>query len=185
MNSGQARRPSSSAGAVHVAELRTPRLCLRRARRADATALHAVFTDPEAMRYWSTAPHQAFSQTEAWVDDMIAAPPELSDDFLVEEAGVVIGKAGFWRLPELGFILRRDRWRQGLMLEALTAVIAHGFHARGLAEITADVDPRNAACLGLLHRLGFEKRSEASRTFCIDGVWSDSVYLSLPRPAGR
>ena len=40
-----------------MTEILTPRLKLRRARPDDLEALHAVFTQPAAMRYWSTPPH--------------------------------------------------------------------------------------------------------------------------------
>jgi RimJ/RimL family protein N-acetyltransferase len=48
---------------------------------------------------------------------------------------------------------------------------------RNLDELVADVDPRNEACLRLLARLGFEESGRAERTYCIDGVWVDSVYM--------
>ena len=38
-------------------EIVTPRLRLRRAQAGDLAALHAVFSHPVAMRYWSRPPH--------------------------------------------------------------------------------------------------------------------------------
>ena len=170
---------------MHDLQLQTPRLLLRRARLEDADDLHAAFSDPEVMRYWSTASHRAIEETRAWVERMVNASPEVCDDFVIEEAGRVIGKAGFWRLPEVGFLLRRDRWGQGLMFEALTAVLGHVFRVRQLEEAIADVDPRNVASLTLLARLGFQERGRRARTICVEGIWCDSVDLVLPRPAAR
>ena len=108
-------------------EIFTARLHLRRARMADLTAMHRVFTDPETMRYWSTPPHSVVDETRNWLSTMVNADPQICDDFVIEFSGEVIGKAGFWRLPEIGFILRRDCWGRGLAREALDAVIARRF----------------------------------------------------------
>lgn len=165
-----------------MTEIVTPRLRLRRATAADAEALHAVFTEPAAMRYWSSLPHTDLQQTRGWLDGMIGSPPELSDDFIVECGGRVIGKAGCWRLPDIGYILHPDYWGQGLATEALTAVIGHVFATRDLDAIKADVDPRNAGSLKLLARLGFVETHRAQRTWLVGEAWCDSVYLALPRP---
>ncbi|HEY2708678.1 MAG TPA: GNAT family N-acetyltransferase [Caulobacteraceae bacterium] len=166
-------------------ELITERLRLRRAREGDLAAMHAVLSNAEAMRYWSTPPHQSLDQTREWLAGMIADGPPGSDDFVVEHQGRVIGKAGCWRLPEIGFILHEDRWGQGLAGEAAGAVIAHVFTAHDLPAITADVDPRNTASLRLLARLGFVETGRAKGTFEIGGELCDSVYLALARPAAR
>jgi [ribosomal protein S5]-alanine N-acetyltransferase len=165
-----------------VIELLTPRLRLRRARSDDLEALHAVLSDPVAMRYWSTPPHRDLGETRDWLAAMIAASPQESDDFVVEHGGGVIGKAGCWRLPEIGFILRPDHWGRGLAREALGAVIARVFATFPIPAIEADVDPRNHASLRLLKGLGFGETGRAARTWKVGEEWCDSIYLALPRP---
>jgi RimJ/RimL family protein N-acetyltransferase len=165
-----------------MTELVTSRLRLRRARPADLDGLHAVFSHPVAMRYWSRPPHTELEQTREFLDSMIAAPSDLSDDFVVEHEGRAIGKAGCWRLPEVGYILHPDYWGQGLASEALTAVIGHVFSTRAIEAIKADVDPRNEGSLRLLARLGFVETHRAERTWLVGEEWCDSVYLALKRP---
>ena len=46
----------------------------------------------------------------------------------------------------------------------------------------ADVDPRNAASLGLLRKLGFVETRHARCTIKVGEEWCDSVYLALRRP---
>ena len=167
-----------------TAEITTGRLQLRRAKPEDAADLFAVFSDPRAMRYWSTPPHAGIGETERWLDSMITIDPVTGDDFVIERDGRVIGKAGAWRLPELGFILHPDHWGQGLAHEALGAVIAHLFATHPLDRLTADVDPRNTASLRLLTRLGFAETGRAARTWRVGDEWCDSIYLALSRPAG-
>lgn len=162
--------------------LDTDRLRLRRPRPEDAAAMHAILSDAAAMRYWSSLPHTELAQSEAWIADTIKAlEAGECDDFFVERAGTVIGKAGLWNGDEIGFLFAPAIWGQGYAREALSAVIERAFRTRGLAQIRADVDPRNERSLGLLTRLGFRETGRAERTFCIGGEWSDSVYLTLTR----
>ena len=168
-----------------MTEILTPRLRLRRARPDDLGALHAVLSHPAAMRYWSTPPHGDLEQTRAWLGSMIAASDEGSADFVVEFEGRVVGKAGCYEVPAIGYILHPQVWGQGLATEALTAVIAHVFGRFDIAAIIADVDPRNAASLALLGKLGFAETHRARRTWQVGEEWCDSVYLALPRPASR
>jgi len=162
--------------------IHTQRLVLRRARIGDLDDIHRILSNAAAMRYWSTPPHSDIEQTRDWLAAMIDASPDESDDFVVEHGGRVIGKAGGWRLPEIGYILHPDHWGQGLASEALGAAIAHVFARHPVAALTADVDPRNTASLRLLERLGFRETHRAERTMQIGDEWCDSVYLSLPRP---
>lgn len=134
------------------------------------------------MRYWSSLPHRDIAETRDWLDRMIASPPEFSDDFVVEHRGQVIGKAGCYRLPEIGFIFHPACWGQGFAREALSAVIDRVFRVFPIGAIEADVDPRNAACLRLLNHLGFREHGRAERTFKLGEEWCDSLYLALPRP---
>jgi len=163
-------------------ELLTARLKLRRAAMSDLEAFHQILSDPAAMRFWSSPPHRDLERTRAWLGAMIADGPPASDDFVIEHEGRVIGKAGCWRVPEIGYILHPGVWGRGFAAEACSAVIAHVFRAYDVPAITADVDPRNAASLRLLRRLGFLETGRAAATYEIEGEISDSVYLALPRP---
>lgn len=161
----------------------TPRLILRRAREEDLEAMHAVLSDKVAMRYWSSLPHTDIGQTREWLANMIAADPRESDDFVVEHEGRVIGKAGCYRLPEIGYILNRGDWGRGLATEALKAVIPHIFSNHPIEALRADIDPRNERSIALLNKLGFTITGRASGTWQIGEECCDSVYLTLPRPA--
>lgn len=150
-------------------------MLLRRARTGDAPAMHAILSDPLAMRFWSTLPHERMEQTEQWLAGMIAAPADIADDFILEVDGAVIGKLGCWRLPEIGFILAPWAWGQGYASEALAAFLSHRRRC-GSREITADTDPGNAASIRLLRRHGFVETGRAARTWRIGETWCDSIY---------
>ncbi len=158
----------------------TSRLLIRRARSDDLDALFEVLSHPEATRYWSTPPHADRAQTRAWMADMLQPGPD-REDFVIELDGRVIGKAGFWRLPEIGYILHPDVWGRGLAREALTAILDHVVANHGTPTFTADIDPRNTASIRLLEGLGFVRTGFAERTWNVGGVWCDSLYYALDR----
>ncbi len=165
--------------------LQTTRLTLRRAEMSDLAVVNAMMSDAETMRYWATLPHADLEVTRAWLSNMVADPEGLNDEFVLVQDGCVVGKAGAWRMPEIGFMLHRDHRGKGLMFEAMAAVIPYLFARHGVPALTADVDPRNAASLALLAALGFSETGRAERTFLLGEEWADSIYLHLPRADWR
>jgi [ribosomal protein S5]-alanine N-acetyltransferase len=169
-------------------EFRTERLVLRPAKADDLESLHAILSHPRAMAYWSSPPHESIEQTRDWLSSMIAIEPAAGEDFIVEYRGEVVGKAGLWRFPEIGFIFHPDCWGRGLAKEALALVLERAFGVHGLPKVDADVDPRNAASLKLLQGLGFRETGRKEHTWLVGGQWCDSIYLELapddrrPRP---
>ncbi|MDQ3126643.1 MAG: GNAT family N-acetyltransferase [Pseudomonadota bacterium] len=161
-------------------EIRTPRLILRSAKPDDLEAMHAVLSDPRATLWWSTPPHESLEQTRTWLDSMIANGPDYPD-FVIELDGRVIGKAGFYVMPDIGYILHPDAWGRGLAAEAVGAAIDHVFQTRDVDTLTADVDPENAASIRLLERLGFMPAGSGERTWNVGGVWKDSLFYALTR----
>ncbi|WP_298285091.1 GNAT family protein [Novosphingobium sp.] len=162
--------------------IRTPRLFMRPVDpERDFAAMHAILSAPQAMAYWSTPPHDSEAQTREWLAAMAGIEPALGEDFIVEFEGRVIGKAGLYRFPELGYLLDPAVWGLGLGREAVQAVIARGFAVHGLPRLTADVDPRNTASMRLLERLGFVETHRQARTWLVGDVWCDSVYYALTR----
>lgn len=162
-------------------ELRTERLICRNALPDDLHDLHAVYSDPHAMRYWSTGPDRDLETTQKRLDDMIHA--EFGGYFVLQLDDQVIGTAGRHDGTEIGYILAPSHWRKGLITEALKSIIPYLFQQFDLPELTADIDPRNEASRRVLERLGFTKTHEAKNTICLDGEWCDSVYFALTSAA--
>ena len=162
--------------------IRTARLILRPVRpEEDLGAMHAIMCQPRAMAYWSTPPHDSKAQTAEWLTNMAAIQPCEGEDFIVELEGRVIGKAGFYRFPDIGYMFDPAVWGQGLAREAVGAVVERGFAVHNLQRIQADVDPRNKASMKLLERLGFAETHRQARTWLVGEEWCDSVYFALTR----
>lgn len=160
-------------------QIHSERLRMRRVRPDDLGAIHGIMSDPETMRFWSTPPHATLDETERWFASMLEADlAGDSDEFILEHQGVVIGKLGAWRLPEIGFFIHRECWGQGFASEALRRFIGYA-QQLDLECLTADVDPRNTACLRVLAKCGFRETGRASATYMVDGLACDSVFLKL------
>lgn len=163
-------------------EIRTARLVLRNAEPDDLEDMFAVFGDGRAMRYWSSPPHPDRQTTQARIDRMRAAFAERPCQFVIEHAGRVIGTLGMAEINEVGFILHPDHWRKGFITEAMAALLPQLWQWTTADHLMADVDPGNAASIGLLTSLGFVETHREARTFFINGIWTDSVFFALSRP---
>ena len=151
----------------------------------DLSAMHGVLSNPTAMAYWSSTPHETLDQTRDWLASMIAIQPSEGEDLIMELDGRLIGKAGLWRVPEIGFILHPDYWGRGFAGEALALVLQRAFDVHGLPKVEADVDPRNGSSLKLLSGLGFRETGRKERTWLVGDQWCDSIYLELDADSWR
>lgn len=146
----------------------TARLVLRRWRPDDLDAFAAINADPETMR--AVGSGQPLSGEES------ARALEALEGhwnvhgfglWAVEEraTGRLIGRAGLWHPPdwpdpELGWLLARDRWGQGLATEAARAGLAYGFGERRLDRVGSLIRPGNAASERVAQRLGMRLHGE-------------------------
>ena len=114
-----------------------------------------------------------------------------------DQPGQVIGSVqlsaisrGAFHSANLGYAVAASRQGQGLMQEALRAVIDEAFSPRvNLHRIQASVRPENSRSVLLLQRLGFAQIGLARRYLFIDGDWRDHLLFDLSheqfiRPAG-
>lgn len=91
---------------------------------------------------------------------------------------------GAFQACHLGYSIDHRQEGRGLMAEALSALIAHGFGALDFHRIMANYRPENVRSARLLTQLGFTTEGLAKDYLLIDGAWRDHVLTSLVRPAG-
>lgn len=106
-------------------ELTTERLVLRAPAPDDLEDMFAIYRDPVAMRYWSTLPHDNVDVTREVLDRRIAAWADAPVNFQITMAGRYIGHAGNYKGDEVGFMLSPAHWRQGILTEAMGAIIPY------------------------------------------------------------
>lgn len=168
--------------------LNTPRLVLRPIRTDDAPELYAIWSDAEAMRYFSFATMTRAEQAEDRVARNIATSSNgqvLICVLTMRATGEVLGDCALFRgdeqnrRAEIGFSLRRQYWKSGYMREAASALIEHAFRTLNLHRIEADIDPRNTASARLLERLGFVQEGLLRSRWIIGDEVSDSALYGL------
>ena len=166
----------------------TERLLLRPLHADDAPALMQVFSDPEVMRYWSTPAWTSIDQAHAMIErDRVAmeAGQQLRLGLERRSDGTLLGVCTLFNLvpqcrrAEIGYALGRAGWGQGLMHEALVALVAHGFTAMRLNRIEADIDPRNQSSARSLERLGFTREGLLRERWIVGDEVSDSALYGL------
>lgn len=163
---------------------------LRQLTQADAADLFDVFSDPLVMRYWSRDPFRHLGEARQLIEDIDAG---WRGDTLYQwgiepdAAGRIVGTTTLFQLSmahrrgEIGFALGSAWWGRGLAKAAVECLIDHAFHTLDLGRLEADVDPRNAASLGLLERLGFQREGLLRERYRVAGEVQDSVILGLLR----
>jgi [ribosomal protein S5]-alanine N-acetyltransferase len=142
----------------------TDRLILRPLREDDVAAMHAVYGDPEVMRWVGTGPVGGLGGTRALVRAYMDhqrrhgfafwAVEDRATSTVLGDAGLALS-AGVGPDVELGYTLGRDWWGRGLGTEAAGACVAAAFDGLGLDAVTAIVEPANAPSRRVLHKLGF------------------------------
>lgn len=165
--------------------IRTERLLLRPGRLTDLESLHEILSNPKVMRHWSGPAHDDIGQTRAFLHRfMDGYGTDGRVEYIMETGGRCIGKAGMWRDAEIGYLVNPRYWRQGLALEALSAILAEIPRRRpDLTRLTADLDPRNTASVRLLEKLGFRHERTVIGDYLYGGYEvCDSAYYSLILP---
>lgn len=166
----------------------TERLVLRPLRSDDAQALFGVFGDPEVARFLSrpawTSIDQALTRIGQDADAMAGGTllrlglERRSDHALVGEC-VLFNLVPACRRAEIGYALSRAARGQGLMHEALAALIDHGFAQMSLNRIEADIDPRNHASARTLERLDFVREGLLRERWIVQDEISDTALYGL------
>ena len=146
-------------------DLETERLWLRQATQKDAEALFAVFADPKVTQF-----HDLNTFTQ--IDEAIGVIERRAKGFesgrgirwgiACKSDNNLIGSCGFtWdreaNAAEVGYELASQFWRQGIMSEALRAILQYGFD-KGVEFVIAQIMLENVASRRLLEKLGFQSQ---------------------------
>ena len=105
--------------------------------------------------------------------------------------GQLIGTGGFWRLikphfrAEIGYELAPEWWGQGVMTEALGAMLGFGFTRMGLHSVEAQIHPDNSGSRRVLEKLGFVQEGYFHENFYdpVEAQFTDTAVFGLLRAA--
>ena len=164
----------------------TSRLRLRLLEPRDAARLSAYRSDPNVARYQSwTVPYPTSAALELIESTRTRDLTDIGWTQLgvaTFETDALIGDIGCNRVDagtlELGFTLSKDCQGQGIMREAIEALLTHAFET-GVQRVTATTDVRNTASQGLLTRLGFTLERVLKDSWLEDGTYVDEHLYAL------
>ena len=128
-------------------------------------------------------------QTRAWIEGILARPPETGTVLAVElrESGELVGNVNVIvdpdnRQGEIGFIFHPAHQGHGYATEAARALVAHAFEQYGLHRVFGRIEPRNDASARVLEKLGMRREAHLIENEWVKGAWeSEVVYALLDR----
>jgi [ribosomal protein S5]-alanine N-acetyltransferase len=171
--------------------LETARLHIRPITATDLNDLMSVNGDPAVTRHLPYATWSSLDDAAAWLKRMEALQSAGTGTQLVVQdlkSNLVVGTVLLFKLDEgssrveLGYALGRMHWRQGLMQEALSAVMGYCFSMAGIRRIEAEVNPDNTASNRLLVALGFTLEGRARQRWVAKGVAYDTHLYGILAP---
>jgi len=160
----------------------------------DIDSLYEIFSNSHVMRYWCSEP---LPDREAAADLQreIAGGNENETMFkwglALRDSNTVIGTTTLFNLnldngrAELGYAMSHAHWGKGYMNEALNALVSHAFEVMDLRRLEADVDPRNAASIRVLEKLGFQREGFLRERWHVNGEIQDAFFYGLLRREWR
>ena len=140
--------------------LASDRLVLRQIRVEDADALFPILSDVDLMTWWAFGPHTSVEETRILLAPVAAPDPDWRS-WAITRAGedVALGWVNAHErranVSEIGYILARSAWGQGIAREAVGMVLDQLLLTEGQRRVFADADPENAGSIRLLTSLGF------------------------------
>jgi len=154
----------------------------------NAKDLLAIFSDPDVMKYWNTAPWVSLDDAQNFISESANAmnrQESVTLGIYLKATGELIGKCILFsyvqesKRAEIGFGLGKSFWGNGFILEAGRALLSHGFDVMGLRRIEAEIDPENVSSARTLERLGFVKEGLLRQRWEINGIVSDSALYGV------
>lgn len=147
-----------------VPVMESARLRMRPLSVDDAAAMHLVYADEEAMRYWS---HPALGSVEETRARLVKNTTDTEwrgwaitlkgDDRAIGTLAAHEKRQG--RVVEIGYSLARAHWRHGYAREAVSRLLDLLFREEGHRRVFADTDPDNIGSNSLLESLGFVREA--------------------------
>ena len=152
----RARADMESASALLIMViLQTPRLLLRHLELADLEPLYALYRDPEIRKHYpgGTRTYEQTKEELDWFRHGHPHHPELGLWATIERStGNFLGRCGLlpWHIQgkdevELAYMIKKDRWREGLATEVAQAIVTRARDDLGLRRLICLVMPGTCA----------------------------------------
>ncbi len=175
---------------IGTKELETNCLILRPFCGSDAGDMFRNWaSDDEVTKFLSWPTHKELKISEGIVETWVSRytePEHYQWAVTLKDNGEVIGSIGFLNIDnhnescEAGYCIGRSWWNQGLMTEALQAVIRFGFTEVGFSRIAARHDVQNPASGCVMKKCGMQYEGTLRKVLKNNkGMLMDCRYYSI------
>ncbi len=146
--------------------LETRRLLLRQATQEDVEAIFAVFSEPKVTQFHDLDTFTHLDEASKVIERRakgFESGRGIRWAIIHKPSNSLIGSCGFTWLKEInaaevGYELKSQFWRQGIMSEALSAILQYGFNSREIQFVIAEIMLENLASRRLLEKLCFQSQ---------------------------
>lgn len=168
--------------------LETERLLLRRVSINDLNEILELRGNPETMKF---IPRPMVKTEEdalnhfKMIDEKIEKNEGINWAITVKGNPKLIGIIGHYRIQpenhrcEIGYMILPQYNGQGIVTEAIKAVLEYGFEDMNMHSIEAVIDPDNIASERVLQKNGFVKEAHILENEYYDGKFWDTVIYSI------
>jgi RimJ/RimL family protein N-acetyltransferase len=172
---------------MKIPTITTARLNLRPFTLSDVDPLHRILAVEGILRYFPTPDPPERDRVERLIAHQLKHWEEHAYGWWaveLRESGALLGWNGLQFLPEteeteVGYLLAKPFWGQGLATEGAQASVQYGFEHLGLATIIGITHPENVASQHVLEKVGMTLTGPA-HYFGID-----CLHFTMDRPSSE
>ncbi|MBM7368511.1 GNAT family N-acetyltransferase [Gordonia hydrophobica] len=156
---------------------------LRALERSDLPYVHALFNDPEVMRYWFEPAHATMADLDDGFDRRRGSDHERR--FIVETAGRRVGLVELMYIDpihrncEFQIIISPSEQGRGYASAATRRAVDFAFRTLNLHKVWLLVDTANVAAVHVYEKAGFAVEGVLRQEFFADGVYRDATRMAI------
>ena len=171
------------------AQLRSPRLLLRRLQESDLPSFCAYRSDPQVARYQDW---ESWSEEEGrrFIEGQMTLHPDVQGTWFqmaieLVEVGKIIGDCGLHTLAdrpgqvEIGITMACEHQCKGYATESVNCLLGYVFGKIAKHRVIAVADTRNTPAVGLLERVGMRREGHFIQNIWFKGEWGDEYLYAL------
>jgi ribosomal-protein-alanine N-acetyltransferase len=168
--------------------IETERLVLRRMTMNDAPDFFSLRSNVNAMKHICKPLQTSIEEAKEkinQINEMIDSNNGIGWGITFKNQTTIIGNLSFHRLikehyrAEIGYILHPDYWKQGIISEAVKAIVDFGFNELKFHSIEAHIDPTNIGSEKVLQKNNFKKEAYFKENYFYNGQFLDTAVYSL------
>lgn len=163
--------------------LQIERLILRPVQPDDAEAMFDYLRDEETVRFITVPPVKTVTEVlensiqSYFMLDPIGKWAIVYDQKMVGTIDLRLNEAH--RQAEIGYVLNKRYWGQGIMPEAAQAILVVGFDQLQLVRIFSEHDTRNPKSGRVMTKIGMQQEGVALKSQIIKGEIVDMVHYAI------